>query len=81
MNTSPDIMDNSYYKDVLMHNVDFTSDQALTSPETLAIVEEYAANNTDWLLDFADAMVKMSKIEVLTAPNGEIRANCTVINP
>lgn len=81
MNFSPDLLDNSYYKDVLLHKVVFTSDQTLTSsPETLSLVQEYASNATDWLVDFADAMVKMSKIEVLTGTDGEIRSNCRVIN-
>lgn len=82
MNLTPNLLENSYYKDVLLHNVLFTSDQTLTtSPDTLSLVKEYASNNTDWLIDFANAMVTMSKIEVLTGTEGEIRENCRVINP
>ncbi|KAK1366380.1 Peroxidase [Heracleum sosnowskyi] len=82
MNRSPTLQDNSYYEDILAHRVVFTSDETLNSnSETVALVNEYASNNTDWLVDFAEAMVKMSTIGVLTGPAGEIRSNCRVINP
>ncbi|XP_074352784.1 peroxidase 5-like [Apium graveolens] len=82
MNRSPNLLENSYYEDVLAHRVVFTSDETLNSnSETVSLVNEYASNNTDWLVDFAEAMVKMSMIGVLTGTAGEIRSNCRVINP
>ncbi|XP_075496667.1 peroxidase 5-like [Primulina tabacum] len=82
MNLSPTTFENSYYANVIRNGGLFTSDQALTtSPESLAEVQEYAMSNKKWLQDFADAMIKMSKIEVLTGSAGEIRGNCRVINP
>ncbi|XP_059669402.1 peroxidase 5-like [Cornus florida] len=82
MNFSPVLMDQNYYLDVLWHRGLFTSDQTLTtSLATTAQVKEYAFNGLRWKLDFAQAMVKMSQIEVLTGTAGEIRANCRVINP
>nr|XP_027076635.1 peroxidase 5-like [Coffea arabica] len=82
MNRSPALFENSYYRDILAHRVVLTSDQTLiTSPESLSEVREYAFNEREWQEDFADAMVKMSQIEVLTGTAGEIRSNCRVINP
>ena len=82
MNRSPNLQDNSYYADILAHRVVLNSDETLNSnPQTLSLVNEYASNNTKWLIDFAGAMVKMSKIGVLTGTAGEIRSNCRVINP
>ena len=81
MNGSPNLQDNSYYADILKHRVVFTSDETLNSnSETLSLVNEYASNNTDWLVNFAQAMVKMSMIGVLTGTAGEIRSNCRVTN-
>ncbi|WOH06598.1 hypothetical protein DCAR_0626026 [Daucus carota subsp. sativus] len=82
MNRSPNLQDNSYYADISAHRVVLTSDETLNSnSQTLSLVNEYASNNTKWLIDFAGAMVKMSKIGVLTGTAGEIRSNCRVINP
>ncbi|KAL8095628.1 hypothetical protein AgCh_036875 [Apium graveolens] len=67
MNGSPNLLENSYYADILAHRVLFTSDETLNSnSETLTLVNEYASNNTEWLVDFAEAMLKMSMIGVLT---------------
>ncbi|XP_073130150.1 peroxidase 5-like [Henckelia pumila] len=81
MNLSPATFENSYYTNVLHNGGLFTSDQTLTtSPESLAEVREYAMSNRRWLRDFAESMIKMSKIQVLTGSAGEIRVNCRVIN-
>lgn len=82
MNFSPTAFENSYYVDVLRNRGLFTSDQTLsTSPDTLSEVRDYARNNIQWQTDFADAMIKMSQVEVLTGNAGEIRLNCRAINP
>ncbi|XP_073130149.1 peroxidase 5-like [Henckelia pumila] len=81
MDLTPTTFENSYYANVLHNGGLFTSDQALTtSPESLAEVQEYAVSNSKWLHDFAESMIKMSKIQVLTGSAGEIRVNCRVIN-
>ncbi|CAI9772045.1 unnamed protein product [Fraxinus pennsylvanica] len=82
MNFSPTICEKSYYVNVLRNRGLFTSDQTLTtSPEALSEVKDYARNNTQWQTDFADAMIKMSQVEVLTGIAGEIRLNCRAIKP
>lgn len=81
MNPTPSLFENSYYKDVLNNKGLFTSDQTLTtSQDALNEVTDYATNNIQWLQDFAAAMIKMSKIEVLTGTAGEIRLVCNRIN-
>ncbi|KAL2550853.1 Peroxidase 64 [Forsythia ovata] len=82
MNISPTRSENSYYVDVLKNRGLFTSDQTLTtSPDTLSEVRDYARNNIKWQVDFSEAMIKMSQVEVLTGNAGEIRLNCRAINP
>ncbi|KAK6135165.1 hypothetical protein DH2020_031113 [Rehmannia glutinosa] len=82
MNISPARFENSYYVDVLRNRGLFTSDQTLTtSPDSITEVKEYAESNRKWLQDFAEAMIKMSQIEVLTGDAGEIRLDCRAINP
>ncbi|XP_030500612.2 peroxidase 5 [Cannabis sativa] len=78
---SPTVADNSYYSDVLARRGLFSSDQALLSDATTAsLVNQFAKAPSLWTRMFADAMVKMGQIEVLTGNSGEIRANCSVIN-
>ncbi|KAK9724191.1 hypothetical protein RND81_05G054500 [Saponaria officinalis] len=82
MNLTPFFMDPSYYANLLLHNGLFTSDQALLdSQKTSQQVAFYAAQGLAWQADFVQAMTKMSQIQVLTGTQGEIRANCRVINP
>lgn len=81
MNLSPTRFENSYYVDVLRNRGLFTSDQTLTtSPDSIAEVQEYAMSNRKWVQDFAEAMINMSEIEVLTGRDGEIRSDCRAIN-
>lgn len=80
---SPATFDVSYYGGVLVNRGLFTSDQTLlTTPQTLAQVVQNAQNLFGWQSKFADAMVEMGKIDVLTGNDtaGEIRVNCRVIN-
>ncbi|KAJ4835647.1 hypothetical protein Tsubulata_015323, partial [Turnera subulata] len=78
---SPTTVDVGYYCDVLENRGLFTSDHSLlTSISTANQVREYARNPLLWRKEFADAMVKMGQIGVLTGNDGEVRANCRVIN-
>ncbi|OAY68617.1 Peroxidase 5 [Ananas comosus] len=73
----PNAFDSSYYRAVLEGRGLFVSDQALLStPESAALVQQYAADACFFKKKFAEAMGKMGQIEVLTGSSGEIRANC-----
>jgi len=43
-------------------------------------VHEYADNGTLWNLDFADALVKLSKLAMPPGSTGEIRKTCRAAN-
>lgn len=78
---TPNSMDTSYYQNIRLNRVLFTSDQTLlTHIATLNQVSQNAANPFVWREDFAAAMVKMGQMSVLTGSAGEIRLNCRVIN-
>lgn len=78
---SPNKLDNKYY--LLLKNKHglLTSDQTLTtSPSTAWMVSDDANNGASWANKFANAMIKMGSIEVLTGNQGEIRRNCRIVN-
>ncbi|KAG1354723.1 putative Peroxidase 5 [Cocos nucifera] len=78
---TPNIVDTSYYNDILGNRGLFTSDQTLLSEAaTASLVRQNAANSLLWQNKFAAAMVAMGQIGVLTGSNGEIRLDCRVIN-
>ena len=78
---TPNAFDNQYYKNVLAHKVLFTSDAALlTAPETAKMVRDNAYIPGWWEDKFKAAFVKMSRVEVKTGKQGEIRKNCRVVN-
>lgn len=74
--------DEDYYTLVAKRRGLFTSDSALLEDsETRAYVLLQAkTKGSTFLKDFADSMVKMGKIEVLTGNQGEIRKRCAFIN-
>ena len=74
--------DNNYYTNLINGRGVFTSDQSLfVDPRTKSIVEEYASNQQTFFSQFSKSMVKMSKVGIKTKSNGEIRANCRIVNP
>ncbi|XP_047051063.1 peroxidase 2-like [Lolium rigidum] len=76
---TPNKLDNQYYKNVLNHEVLFTSDAALESSKTKRLVKQNLIPNV-WEIKFKQAMRKMGSIAVKTKANGEIRKNCRLIN-
>ncbi|GAU40353.1 hypothetical protein TSUD_319650 [Trifolium subterraneum] len=79
--SSPGTADVGYYLDILANRGLFTSDQTLlTNTNTARQVNQNARNPYLWSNKFADAMVKMGQIGVLTGNAGEIRTSCRVVN-
>ncbi|CAL5185006.1 unnamed protein product [Lathyrus oleraceus] len=73
--------DNSYFNSLVSNNGVLTSDQTLyNSPQTRNIVNMYAMNEALFFLDFQQAMVKMSLLDVKEGSKGEVRKNCHRIN-
>ncbi|KAJ7548716.1 hypothetical protein O6H91_07G023900 [Diphasiastrum complanatum] len=78
---NPDTFDNKYYSNMMNGEVLFDSDAALLNDSlTQATVEEFAAENHDFHIQFSISFIKMSMIEVLTGNQGNIRKVCSVLN-
>lgn len=81
MEVSPTTFDNCYFRGLLKQKGLFHSDQELfNGGSTDSIVKTYTFNPTVFAKDFADAMVKMSNLNLLTGTSGEIRKNCGKVN-
>lgn len=79
--SSPGTIDAGYYNGILSNRGLFISDQTLlTNTETASQVNQNAWDPYLWASKFADAMVNMGQISVLTGNAGEIRTNCRVVN-
>lgn len=78
---SPIKFDNKYFVDLLNRQGLFTSDQDLyTDSRTREIVTSFAVNQDLFFEKFIYAITEMGQLSVLTGTEGEIRANCSVIN-
>lgn len=79
--TTRNDFDNSYFNSLVSNNGVLTSDQTLyNSPQTRNIVNMYAMNEALFFLDFQQAMVKMSLLDVKEGSKGEVRKICRKIN-
>lgn len=75
------VVDNQYYKQVLAKKGILKIDQELaTDKSSSGIVSTLASDSAGFRQKFADAMVKMGGVEVLTGTAGNIRKNCRVFN-
>ncbi|KAJ3687020.1 hypothetical protein LUZ61_016184 [Rhynchospora tenuis] len=74
--------DTSYYNYVVKRRSAFHSDWALlTDSFTRAYVLKHANGfESEFFQDFADSMIKMGNIGVLTGSQGEIRKKCYIVN-
>lgn len=78
---TPIRLDNKYYEGLVSHRGLLTSDQTLfTSQSTQEIVLSNVYNGASWEIKFAEAMVHMGSIDVLTGYDGEIRKQCSFVN-
>ncbi|KZV14232.1 peroxidase 16 [Dorcoceras hygrometricum] len=73
-----DTFDNAYYKNLIEGKGMFTSDQQLlTDARSRATVNLFASNNAAFGNAFAQAMIKLGRVGVLTGNKGEIRVDCS----
>lgn len=78
---TPGKFDNLYYQNSLRGLALLESDKGLAAdPRTKPFVELYAANQTAFFTDFANAMVKVSQYGVKTGKDGEVRRKCDIFN-
>ncbi|KAL6008794.1 hypothetical protein ACLOJK_022020 [Asimina triloba] len=74
-------LDNKYYVGLNNGLGLLTSDQALVQEASVAtMVNRNAANESEWAAKFAQAMVKMGRLQVLEGSQGQIRKNCSKVN-
>ncbi|KAK4423420.1 Lignin-forming anionic peroxidase [Sesamum alatum] len=78
---TPNSFDNNYFKNLMQRKGLLQSDQVLFSGgSTDSIVSEYSRSPQTFASDFANAMIKMGEIELLTGQNGIIRRVCSAVN-
>ncbi|CAA7060323.1 unnamed protein product [Microthlaspi erraticum] len=78
---TPFIVDNAIFGEIRRQRGILRIDQNLgLHRSTRGIVTNFALSNRNFRARFAQAMVKMGKIKVLTGRSGEIRRNCRAFN-
>lgn len=81
--TTPNAFDNNYYTNLQSGRGLLQSDQQLFSTagsDTVAIVNSFADDETEFFDAFAQSMINMGNISPLTGSDGEIRTNCRRVN-
>ncbi|XP_061345200.1 peroxidase 12-like [Gastrolobium bilobum] len=78
---TPKLFDNKYYINLLNRQGLFVSDQDLFSDSrTKEIVNSFASNQKLFFDKFANAILKLSQLDVLTGKQGQVRAKCSFPN-
>lgn len=78
---SGNTFDTSYFINLSRNRGILQSDHVLwTNPTTRPIVQEFMTSRSNFNVQFARSMVKMSNIGVKTGRNGEIRRVCSAVN-
>ncbi|KAJ0087776.1 hypothetical protein Patl1_31501 [Pistacia atlantica] len=73
--------DTAYFSNLIKKKGLLESDQALFSGgSTDKLVKTYSYNPKAFSADFANSMIKMGNIKVLTGKRGQIRSNCRKVN-
>ncbi|XP_044462659.1 peroxidase 70-like [Mangifera indica] len=73
--------DTAYFSNLIKEKGLLESDQALFSGgSTDELVKTYSYNPKSFSADFANSMIKMGNIKVLTEEQGQIRMNCRKVN-
>ncbi|XP_031495464.2 peroxidase 4-like [Nymphaea colorata] len=78
---SPILFDNYYFQALMSKKGLLHSDQVLfNGGSTDSIVTLYSNDSIAFLTDFANAMVKMGNLGVLTGTQGQVRVDCRRVN-
>jgi len=79
---TPKAFDEKYYRMVTQNRGLFQTDAALLNdPVTKSYLElQVKTQGSTFAKDFAESMVKMIQIGVLTGSNGEVRKDCGFVN-
>ncbi|XP_009763841.1 lignin-forming anionic peroxidase [Nicotiana sylvestris] len=81
--STPNDFDNDYFTNLQSNQGLLQTDQELFSTSgsaTIAIVNRYAGNQTQFFDDFVSSMIKLGNISPLTGTNGQIRTDCKRVN-
>lgn len=74
------VVDNEYYRQLLMGRGVLPVDQELTKDARTRTRVVDLAFSMDFAAEFGRALVKLSEIDVLTDDQGEIRRSCRYVN-
>lgn len=79
---TPKVLDNLFYKNLVEKKkaLLITDSNLITDQRAYPIVEQMAADEALWQKKFADAMVKLSSMNVITGNDGEVRKTCRSTN-
>ncbi|CAK9314612.1 unnamed protein product [Citrullus colocynthis] len=83
LDMTPNFFDNAYFKALLTNSGLLHSDQELFgggNNDSDALVKYYSKYPIAFRNDFGSSMIKMGNMNPLTGSNGEIRANCRLVN-
>ncbi|XVF41445.1 hypothetical protein PTKIN_Ptkin01aG0280500 [Pterospermum kingtungense] len=79
---TPFTVDNQFFKQIMLGRGVMKIDQELANDGlSKGFVSGFASNSALFRTRFAQAMVKMGRIQVLVGEDGEIRQKCRVFNP
>lgn len=81
LDTTGDVFDNNYFKNLVSMKGLLHSDQQLfNNGSTDSQVNAYSLDSAAFFADLADAMVKMGNLCPLTGTDGQVRTNCRKVN-
>ncbi|XP_075654387.1 peroxidase 24-like isoform X1 [Castanea sativa] len=78
---SPLSFDNNYFNILKQNEGLFQSDAALLTDSEATYNVNELLNSQNFFTEFAQSIMRMGAIQVLTGTSGEIRKNCSVVNP
>lgn len=81
LDPTPSSFDTKYFNNLMKKRGVLKTDQVLFSKgETGELVSDYNEDQTKFFKDFANSMIKMGNIDLLTGNRGQVRVNCRRVN-